>query len=127
MAAELAKAGRNDLATSTRMRLLTTYTQGRFTEQMFDLVKDELAKLPASEGRTRGEARALGSLRSGARAVARGRARSALHADPRAVQLAQPDDAARGSADVELEDPALMLSAARCVARRSAATVSRDT
>lgn len=49
MAAALAKAGRTDLATSTRMRLLTTYTQGRYTEQTFDFVKNELASLPAGE------------------------------------------------------------------------------
>lgn len=49
MATALAKAGRNDLATSTRMKLLTTYTQGRYTEQTFDFLKNELAKLPASE------------------------------------------------------------------------------
>ncbi len=49
MATALAKAGRNDLAMSTRMRLLTTYTQGRYTEQTFDFVKNELANLAASE------------------------------------------------------------------------------
>ncbi|HVG24236.1 MAG TPA: transglycosylase SLT domain-containing protein [Thermoanaerobaculia bacterium] len=49
MSIALAKAGRTDLATTTRMRLLTTYTQGRYTEQTFDLVKGELANLPASE------------------------------------------------------------------------------
>ncbi len=49
MATALAKAGRNDLAMSTRMRLLTTYTQGRYTEETFDFVKGELANLAASE------------------------------------------------------------------------------
>jgi soluble lytic murein transglycosylase len=49
MATALAKAGRTDLAMRTRVRLLTTYTQGRYTEQTFDFLKDELAKLPASE------------------------------------------------------------------------------
>ncbi|HEX6087506.1 MAG TPA: transglycosylase SLT domain-containing protein [Thermoanaerobaculia bacterium] len=49
MASALAKAGRTDLATNTRMRLLTTYTQGRYTEQTFDHVKNELANLPAAE------------------------------------------------------------------------------
>ena len=49
MATALAKAGRADLATSTRMRLLTTYTQGRYTEQTFDFVKEEVAKLPVAE------------------------------------------------------------------------------
>jgi len=49
MATALANAGRTDLATSTRMRLLTTYTQGRYTEQTFGHVKNELASLPAAE------------------------------------------------------------------------------
>jgi soluble lytic murein transglycosylase-like protein/predicted negative regulator of RcsB-dependent stress response len=49
MATALAKAGRTDLATNTRMRLLTTYTQGRYTEQTFDQVESELAKLPPAE------------------------------------------------------------------------------
>jgi len=49
MATALAKAGRTDLATNTRMRLLTTYTQGRYTEQTFDFLRAELAKLPAQE------------------------------------------------------------------------------
>ena len=49
MATALGKAGRSDLAESTRMRLLTTYTQGRFTEQTFGFLKAELAKLPANE------------------------------------------------------------------------------
>jgi soluble lytic murein transglycosylase len=49
MATALAKAGRADLATSTRMRLLTTYTQGRYTEQTFDFLKEEVAKLPVAE------------------------------------------------------------------------------
>ncbi|HVE71347.1 MAG TPA: transglycosylase SLT domain-containing protein [Thermoanaerobaculia bacterium] len=49
MATALAKAGRSDLASNTRMRLLTTYPQGRYTEQTFDFVKNEVAGLPASE------------------------------------------------------------------------------
>lgn len=49
MATALADAGRADLATSTRMRLLTTYTNGRYTEQTFGFVKNELDKLPPSE------------------------------------------------------------------------------
>ena len=49
MATALAKAGRTDLATHTRMRLLTAYPQGRYTEQTFDFVKGELANLPQSE------------------------------------------------------------------------------
>ena len=49
MANALVKARRTDLATRTRMHLLTTYTQGRFTEQTFDHVKGELANLPQAE------------------------------------------------------------------------------
>lgn len=47
MANALAKAGRTDLATATRLRLLTDYTQGRFTEQTYALTKTEIAGLPA--------------------------------------------------------------------------------
>ncbi|HUR83516.1 MAG TPA: transglycosylase SLT domain-containing protein [Thermoanaerobaculia bacterium] len=49
MASALAKAGRQDLATNTRMRLLTTYTQGRYTEQTFDFVKNDLPALTNEE------------------------------------------------------------------------------
>lgn len=35
LATQLDKAGRSDLATSTRMRLLTTFPQGRFTEKTY--------------------------------------------------------------------------------------------
>jgi soluble lytic murein transglycosylase len=35
LATQLDKAGRNDLATSIRMRLLTTFPQGRFTEKTY--------------------------------------------------------------------------------------------
>src|SRR5688500_3854093 len=35
MATALAKAGRNDLASKTRMRLLSDYTSGRYTEQTY--------------------------------------------------------------------------------------------
>lgn len=49
MASALEKAGRADLASRTRMRLLTGYTQGRFTEQIFDQVRSEVTTLPESE------------------------------------------------------------------------------
>ena len=49
MATALAKTGRNDLATQTRMRLLNDYTSGRFTEETYDHVRAEIEKLPASE------------------------------------------------------------------------------
>ncbi len=40
MATALAKAGRTDLAEATRLRLLNDYTNGRFTEQTYDFLKD---------------------------------------------------------------------------------------
>ena len=49
MATALAKAGRNDLATRTRMRLLTDYTSGRYTEQTYDFLAAELDALPVAE------------------------------------------------------------------------------
>lgn len=49
MATALAKAGRTDLATRTRMRLLDDYTQGRYTEQTYGFLKDEIAKLSTDE------------------------------------------------------------------------------
>lgn len=49
MATALAKAGRTDLAAKTRMRLLTDYTSGRFTEQTYDFLKNEIAALPVAE------------------------------------------------------------------------------
>lgn len=49
MATALAKAGRTDLATKTRMRLLDDYTNGRFTEQTYDFLKSEIEALPVAE------------------------------------------------------------------------------
>lgn len=49
MATALAKAGREDLATSTRMRLLTEYTQGRYTEETYGFLKAELEKLSPAD------------------------------------------------------------------------------
>ncbi|HJQ40705.1 MAG TPA: transglycosylase SLT domain-containing protein [Thermoanaerobaculia bacterium] len=45
----LAKNGRDDLAIKTRMRLLTEYTQGRFTEQTYGFLRNEVMKLSESE------------------------------------------------------------------------------
>jgi soluble lytic murein transglycosylase len=44
MATALAKAGRADLATRTRLRLLNEYTGGRFTEQTYGFLKSDIAK-----------------------------------------------------------------------------------
>ncbi len=49
MATALAKTGRNDLATRTRMRLLTDYTAGRFTEETYGHLRAEIETLPAAE------------------------------------------------------------------------------
>jgi soluble lytic murein transglycosylase len=49
MATALAKAGRNDLASKTRMRLLTDYTNGRYTEQTYDFLTAEIDALPVAE------------------------------------------------------------------------------
>jgi tetratricopeptide (TPR) repeat protein len=49
MATALGKAGRSDLATRTRMRLLSDYTSGRFTEETYDSLRAEIEKLPAAE------------------------------------------------------------------------------
>ena len=46
LANALAKAGRADLATAARMRLLNDYTQGRLTERTYGHVRAEVAKLP---------------------------------------------------------------------------------
>lgn len=45
MASALAQNGRADLALATRMRLLNDYAGGRFTEQNYDAVRGEIAKL----------------------------------------------------------------------------------
>jgi soluble lytic murein transglycosylase len=49
MSTALAKAGRSDLAAKTRMRLLTDYTQGRYTEQTYDFLTAEIDALPVAE------------------------------------------------------------------------------
>ncbi|HEV7765420.1 MAG TPA: lytic transglycosylase domain-containing protein [Thermoanaerobaculia bacterium] len=49
MATALAKAGRNDLASKTRMRLLSDYTNGRYTEQTYDFLSAEVDALPVAE------------------------------------------------------------------------------
>src|SRR5688500_16796418 len=46
LAKALASAGREDLATKTRLRLLNDYTGGRFTEQTYGYLRAEIAKLP---------------------------------------------------------------------------------
>jgi soluble lytic murein transglycosylase-like protein len=45
----LAKASRTDLAAKLRMRLLTDYTSGRYTEQTYGQLKEHIAALPVAE------------------------------------------------------------------------------
>jgi soluble lytic murein transglycosylase-like protein len=49
MANGLAKAGRADLAADTRMHLLNDYTDGRFTEQTYGNLKEQIAALTNDE------------------------------------------------------------------------------
>jgi soluble lytic murein transglycosylase len=49
MATALAKAGRTDLASATRLRLLQDYTSGRYTEQTYDFLKAEIAGWTAEQ------------------------------------------------------------------------------
>jgi len=49
LASKLEKAGRRDLATAIRMRLLTDYPQGRFTEKTFDQLEATLDTLSLEE------------------------------------------------------------------------------
>lgn len=118
MAAALATAGRTDLATKTRMQLLTTYPQGRYTEQTFDFLKDELAKLPASErvalaaklARSNRYDRALTLLPADAPEARATRIRALFNSRHYATLLAE-------TADAKLADPALLLLRARAAWR----------
>jgi soluble lytic murein transglycosylase-like protein/predicted negative regulator of RcsB-dependent stress response len=49
MAKALAAAGRGDLAAQSRLRILSDYTSGRFTEQTYGLAKESVHALPESE------------------------------------------------------------------------------
>jgi soluble lytic murein transglycosylase-like protein len=118
MATALAKAGRNDLATSTRMKLLTTYTQGRYTEQTFDFLKGELATLPASEkvalaaklARSDRYDRALTLIPADAPEARATRIRALFNSRNYSTLLAE-------TSNVKLGDPALMLLRARAAWR----------
>jgi soluble lytic murein transglycosylase len=118
MATALAKGGRNDLATGTRMRLLTTYTQGRYTEQTFDFLKNELASLPASEkvalaaklARSDRYDQALTLLPADAPEARATRIRALFNSRNYTTLLAE-------TADVQLGDPGLMMLRARAAWR----------
>lgn len=114
MATALATAGRTDLATKTRMRLLTTYTQGRYTEQTFDFLKGELDTLPASEkvalaaklARSDRYDQALTLLPADAPEARATRIRALFNSRNYTTLLAETEN-------VTLGDPALMLLRAR--------------
>jgi soluble lytic murein transglycosylase len=118
MANALAKAGRSDLATNTRMRLLTTYTQGRYTEQTFDHLKTELEKLPPAErialaakmARSDRYDQALTLLPSDAPEARATRIRALFNSRHYSELLAETEG-------VKLTDPALALTRARAAWR----------
>ena len=118
MANALAKGGRSDLATKTRMRLLTTYTQGRYTEQTFDHVKGELARLPQAErlelaaklARAHRYDQALTLLPADAPAARATRIRALFNSRHYSELLAETEG-------VKLTDPALALTRARAAWR----------
>ncbi len=114
MATALAGAGRSDLAMSTRMRLLTTYTQSRYTEQTFDFLQEELARLPAAEqsaiaaklARANRYDQALALLPADAPEARATRLRALFNSRRYTELLAE-------TADGKLTDPALMALRAR--------------
>ena len=118
MANALAKGGRLDLATNTRMRLLTTYTQGRYTEQTFDYVKGELASLPPAERTALGAKlaradrydQALALLPADAPEARTTRLRSLFNSRRYSQVLAETEG-------IKLTDPALVLTRARAAWR----------
>lgn len=121
MATALAKAGRTDLATKTRMRLLNDYTGGRYTEQTYGFLKQEVAKLPVAERLALAGKLALanrydqalelfGTIPGGAPEARATRLR-ALFNSRNYTQLLQETE------DVQLGDPSLLLLRARAAWR----------
>lgn len=121
LAKRLAKAGRNDLATALRMRLLTDYTSGRYTEQTYDFVKEHIAALPAAEklamaqklarANRYDQALALFNQMPGGAAEAQAARMQALFSSRNYGQLVDE------TKDVKLTDPALVLLRARAAWR----------
>lgn len=121
MATALAKAGRNDLASKTRMRLLTDYTNGRYTEQTYDFLTSELDALPVAEkiviagklsrANRYDEALDLFTRIPGSAPEARGTRLRALFNSRKYGQLLEE------TKGVALNDPALMLLRARAAWR----------
>lgn len=118
MADAMAKAGRADLAAKTRMHLLNDYTQGRYTEQTYDLVKSDVAALPAAD-----------KLALAAKLAKSDRYDQALELIPAGAPEARPmrlralfnsrhyDEILAETADANLDDPALVLLRARAAWR----------
>jgi soluble lytic murein transglycosylase len=119
LATALSKAGRADLAMRTRMRLLTDYTGGRYTEETYGHLRDEIAKLPAEEqlsigaklARANRYDQALEILNRVNAPEARGTRMRALFNSRNYTQLIEE------TKDVELKDPALILLRARAAWR----------
>jgi soluble lytic murein transglycosylase len=121
MATALAKAGRNDLASKTRMRLLTDYTQGRYTEQTYDFLTTEVGALPVAEkialagklsrANRYDEALDLFGRIPGGAPEARATRLRALFNSRKYTQLLEE------TKDVKLDDPSLILLRARAAWR----------
>lgn len=121
MARELAAAGRTDLASRTRLRLLRDYTQGRFTEQTYGFLESELRALPTDErlaiatklarANRYDQALALFETIPGSLDAARGARLRALFNSRNYTQLLDDTKAA------QLDDPALVLLRARAAWR----------
>jgi soluble lytic murein transglycosylase len=121
MATALAKAGRADLASKTRMRLLSDYTNGRYTEQTYDFLAGELDALPVAEkialagklsrANRYDEALDLFTRIPGGAPEARATRLRALFNSRKYGQLLEE------TKDVELGDPSLMLLRARAAWR----------
>ena len=121
MATALAEAGRTDLATKTRMHLLTEYTSGRFTEQTYGFVRNELGELPVAEkialagklsrANRYDQALDLFSKIPGGAPEARGTRLRALFNSRNYTQLLDE------TKDVKLGDPSLVLLRARAAWR----------
>lgn len=121
MATALAKAGRADLATKTRMRLLSDYTNGRYTEQTYDFLQRELDALPVaakielagklSRANRYDEALDLFTRIPGGAPEARGTRLRALFNSRKYGQLLDE------TKDVDLGDPSLILLRARAAWR----------
>ncbi|MGH9419730.1 MAG: transglycosylase SLT domain-containing protein, partial [Thermoanaerobaculia bacterium] len=132
LAKSLAKTGRMDLALPLRMRLLTEFTQGRFTEDTYDHVSqyapspldalsfDDELKIAQQLGRNDRYGRAFDLL---ARIATRFPRESAASSAYRAVRLhalfnsRRYDDLLAETSHVKLTDPVLILTRARAAWR----------